>query len=444
MGPIAIGLLGLLALLVMLFLGMHIGVAMALVGFFGMFYVSSIGFGTTFGLNAAIGLLKSMPYTQSATFALSVIPMFVLMGQLCYESGISADLYGACYKWLSRLKGGLSMATVVACAGFAAICGSSTATTATMGIVCMPEMEKFNYKPTLSTGCISAGGTLGILIPPSTGFILYGTSAEIGIGKLFMAGLLPGLLLAICYIAVIVVICMLDPEAGPKGPDFSFIEKLKGLTGVIPVILLFLLVLGGIYAGWFTPNEGGAIGAFGAFIIMIFKRKCTYTSVRNALSDTIKTTAMIFMIMIGAAIFSTFLTKSGAPRELANWAANADVSRYVILLFILLLYAFLGCFVDSLPLIVLLVPIFLPIIRELGFNDIWFGVLMVMIMQLGLITPPVGMCCYVMAGVAKNVPLSTIFKGTAPFIIGLVFAVTVVILLPQITTIIPDMMGSGG
>ena len=434
MSPILIGVVGILVLLVLLFFRMHIGVAMALVGFFGVVFVTGGNFA------AAIGYFKSVPFTTAASFSLSVIPMFVLMGELCFYANISTELYSACYKILSRLRGGLAMATVVGCAGFAAICGSSTATTATMGTVSMPEMRKYKYKDTLSSGCISAGGTLGILIPPSTGFILYGTAATIGIGKMFAAGILPGIILALSYIGVIVVTCIIDHNAGPKGDKYSLKDMLLALRGILPVILLFILVIGGIFAGWFTASEGGAIGAFGAFVIMIFKGKCTWANVTSALRSTIKTTAMIFLIMIGAYIFGYFLTVSNAPTALATWAAALNVNRYIILIFILLVYAILGCFVDSLPLIVLLVPIFLPIIEILGFDPIWFGVLMVMLMQMGLITPPVGMCCYVMAGVAPDVPLQKIFKGTAPFLLGLAVAVLIVVLFPQLTLWLPGLM----
>ncbi len=432
MSPILIGVIGILVLLVLLFFRVHIGVAMALVGFFGVVFVMHGNF------NAAIGYFKSVPFNTAASFSLSVIPMFVLMGEFCFYANISTDLYSACYKLLSRLRGGLAMATIVGCAGFAAICGSSTATTATMGTVSMPEMRKYKYKDTLSTGCISAGGTLGILIPPSTGFILYGTAATIGIGKMFAAGILPGIILALCYVGVIVVTCLMDKDAGPKGDKYTVAEKLKALFGLLPVILLFALVIGGIFAGWFTASEGGAIGAFGAFVIMIFKRKATWKNIVNSLRETIKITAMIFLIMIGAYIFGYFLTISNAPTELATWAAGLNVSKYIILFFVLLVYALLGCFVDSLPLIVLLVPIFLPIIEALGFDTIWFGVLMVMLMQMGLITPPVGMCCYVMAGVAPDVPLQKIFRGTAPYLIGLAIAVLIIVIFPQLTTWLPS------
>lgn len=433
MDPIIIGLLGILALLVLLFLGVHIGMAMVIVGFLGVFLVTG-------NIVPALGYLKTVPFTTSANFNLSVIPMFVLMGQIAYYAGISGDLYNACYKWLGRIRGGLAVATVAACSGFAAICGSATATTATMGIVCLPEMDKYGYKDTLSTGAISAGGTLGILIPPSTGFILYGTAASVAVGRMFAAGILPGILLALLYIVTILIICTKDPAAGPKGEVIPMAEKIRSLTGVLPILILFLVVMAGIFFGWFTPNEGGAIGAFGAFVFMLIRRRATFKNIVAALYDTIKTTAMIFLIMIGAYIFGYFLTASGMPKALATLVTTLDVSPYVILAAILLVYAILGCFVDSLPLIVLLVPIFLPIVDSLGFDRIWFGVLMVMIMQLGLITPPVGMCCYVMAGVAKKVPLQRIFKGTAPFIVALVVAVAIVIAFEPLSTWLPSVL----
>ncbi len=434
MDPILVGLLGIVALLVLLFLGVHIGMAMVIVGFIGCIFV------TGGNVTAAMGYLKTVPFTTSATFNLSVIPMFVLMGQIAYYAGISGDLYNFCYKVLGRIRGGLAVATIAACAGFAAICGSATATTATMGIVCLPEMEKYGYKDTLSCGAISAGGTLGILIPPSTGFILYGTAAEVAVGKMFMAGIFPGILLAVIYAITVIIICTVDKDAGPQGPKVPMSEKIKSLTGILPVVILFALVLGGIFLGWFTPNEGGAIGAFGAFVFMLIRKKATFKNIVASLYDTIKTTAMIFLIMIGAYVFGYFLTLSRMPSELAAFAAGLDVSPYVILAAILIVYAVLGCFVDSLPLIVLLVPIFLPIVTGLGFDKIWFGVLMVMIMQLGLITPPVGMCCYVMAGVAKKTPLQRIFKGTAPFIVALVIAVAIVMAVEPLSTWLPGVM----
>ena len=431
-----IGLLGLLVLVIFIFMGMHIGIAMALVGFVGCWYMKDF--------TRAMGYMMNTPFATMNSESLSVIPLFTLMGVACAYGGISQDLYSACYKFISRMKGGLAIATEIACAFFAAICGSSTATTASMGKICLPEMDKYNYKRTLTCGSISAGGTLGILIPPSVGFMLYGINANIGVGTMFMAGIIPGVILCICYSLVIVVVCAIDPEAGPRGPHFTTAEKLKALSGIIPVLLLFIVVLGGILFGWFSASEGAAIGAFGAFLFMILRRKFTLKNILGALSDTIETTAMIFLIMIGANILSNFFSATGLPQAVSTFAATANIPGFVILLMCLFIYAVLGCFVDSLPLIVLLTPIFLPVILTLGYSDIWFGVLMVMLMQLGLMTPPVGMCCYVMAGVAKDTPLSTIFKGTAPFIIGIVVAIAIVIAFPSLSTWLPSVMRYGG
>lgn len=431
-----IGLLGLLILVLLIFKGMHIGIAMALVGFVGCWYMK--------GFAPAMGYMMNTPFGTMNSESLTVIPMFTLMGVVCAYAGISQDLYSACYKLISRMRGGLAIATEIACAFFAAICGSSTATTASMGKICLPEMDKYNYKRTLTCGSISAGGTLGILIPPSVGFMLYGINANVGVGKMFMAGIFPGIILCLCYSAVVVVICMIDPEAGPKGPKFSAKEKAKAMLGILPVLILFAVVLGGILFGWFSATEGAAIGAFGAFVFMIIRRKFTFKNVVGSLRETLETTAMIFIIMIGANILANFFTATGLPQWISTFAATANVPRFVILLFCLLVYAILGCFVDSLPLIVLLTPIFLPVIDILGYDRIWFGVMMVMLMQLGLMTPPVGMCCYVMAGVAKDTPLTTIFKGTAPFIIGIVVAIAVVMLIPELSTWLPGVMRYGG
>lgn len=436
MSNYVIGLLGLVILVVLIFKGMHIGIAMALVGFVGCWYMR--------GFPAAIGYMANVPFATTNSESLSVIPLFTLMGVVCAYAGISQALYSACYKLISRMRGGLAIATEIACAFFAAICGSSTATTASMGKICLPEMDKYGYKRTLTCGAISAGGTLGILIPPSVGFMLYAVNSNIGVGTMFMAGIIPGIILCLCYSMVVVVICALDPAAGPKGPKFSTKEKLSALGGVLPILILFVLVLGGILFGWFSASEGAAIGAAGAFVFMIIRGQFNIKNVVGALRETLETTAMIFIIMIGANILANFFTATGLPQAISTFAATAEIGRFWILLACLAIYAILGCFVDSLPLIVLLTPIFLPVVEILGYSPIWFGVLMVMLMQLGLMTPPVGMCCYVMAGVAKDTPLSTIFKGTAPFIIGIAVAIAVVMLFPQLTTWLPSVMRYGG
>jgi len=441
MSPVLIAIIGLLLLLIFLFAGMHIGIAMALVGFLGILYMRIAGgleFAKAFVM--ALGAFTNGPLASTNKDSLVVIPMFTLMGVVCARAGISQELYAACYKWVSRIRGGLAIATEVACALFGAICGSATATTASMGKICLPEMDKYKYKRTLACGAISAGGTLGILIPPSTGFMLYAINAGIGVGQMFIAGIIPGIILTVCYAATVVVICLRDPEAGPKGEKFPMKEKLKALLGILPVLILFIMVLGGILFGWCSATEGGAVGAFGAFIFLAIRKKFTYKNVVDALKETAETTAMIFLIMIGSDILSQFFTMTGISSVLTRIAGQA-ASPWFILIIFLLIYGILGCFIDSLPLICLLTPIFLPVVRMMGFNEMWFGVLMVMLMELGLMTPPVGMCCYVMAGITKGTTsLQQIFKGTAPFLIGITIAIIIVMLFPNLATWLPGLM----
>ena len=441
MSPVLIAVIGLLLLLIFLFAGMHIGIAMALVGFLGIMYMRIAGgfeFGKAFVM--ALGSFTNGPFASTNKDSLVVIPMFTLMGVTCARAGISQDLYAACYKWVSRVRGGLAIATEVACAFFGAICGSATATTASMGKICLPEMDKYKYKRTLACGSISAGGTLGILIPPSTGFMLYAINAGIGVGKMFIAGIIPGIILTVCYAATAIVICLRDPEAGPKGEKFPMREKLKALLGVLPVLVLFIMVLGGILFGWCSATEGGAVGAFGSLIFLAIRKKFTFKNIVACLKETAETTAMIFLIMIGSDILSQFFTMTNISSVLSGMAAQA-ASPWIILIVFLLIYGLLGCFIDSLPLICLLTPIFLPVIRVMGFNDMWFGVLMVMLMELGLMTPPVGMCCYVMAGITKGTTsLQQIFKGTAPFLIGITVAIVIVMLFPSLATWLPGLM----
>ncbi len=427
-----IGIIGIVVLIILLFLGMNIGFTMLAVGF--------IGFATAVSFPAALGLLKTIPFSTTANFNLAVIPLFVLMGQFCFHSGISADLYKTCYKWLSRMPGGLSVATIGACGLFAAICGSSSATAATMGTVCLPEMKKYRYKDTLSTGCLAAGGTLGILIPPSVGFILYGISTENSIGELFAAGLVPGIILTIFYILTVLIICKIDPASGPKGERFTWTEKFKSLKDVWAMVLLFVIVIGGIFAGTFTANEGAAVGAFGAFVFMVVRKKASLRNIRIALYGTIKTSAMIFLIIIGAYVFGYFLTITKLPLTIANGVAAMNVSPYIILILVLLVYVFMGCIMDSLAMVLLLVPIFYPVIMNLGMNPIWFGVLMVMVMETGQITPPVGINAFIISGIAKDVPLQKVFKGVAPFILALFVAIASVIIFPQLALWLPGIL----
>lgn len=427
-----LAIIGIVLLIILLLAGVHIGFAMMMVGFIG--YVIAVS------MTGGIGMLKSVPFAQTANYSLAVIPLFVLMGQFAFASGLSQDLYDACYKFFGRIPGGLAVSTIVASAGFAAICGSSAASSATMGVVCFPEMKRYKYDDGLSTGCLAAGGTLGILIPPSVGFILYGIASGESIGALFAAGIIPGILLTCCYIAVIVIQVVKNPAKGPKGEHFTVKEKMQALVKIIPILILFVIVIGGIFIGFFTANEGGAIGAFGAMVFMLYRKWGKWKEFFHAVFEAVKTTAMIFLIVTGAYAFGYFLTVTMLPTMLASTIAGLEVPKYLILILILLVYVALGCIMDSLSMIVLLVPIFLPIAQQLGFNTIWFGVLMVMVMEMGQITPPVGINAFIIAGIAKDVPLGKVFKGLVPFILALIVAIAIILLFPQLALFIPNML----
>ncbi len=427
-----VGVIGILVLLILLAMGMNIGLTMLIVGFTGFAYIV--------GIQAAMGLLKTVPFTNAANYALTVIPLFVLMGQFAFHSGMSEGLYNSAHKWLGRLPGGLACATLGACSAFAAICGSTAATAATMGTVALPEMKRHGYDTGLSTGSIAAGGTLGILIPPSTGFILYGIIAEQSIGRLFAAGVFPGLVLAAFYILTVVIRVKRNPGLAPFTERFSLIEKIQSLKGVLGVLFLFVFVMGGMFSGLFTANEAAGAGACVAFILMAVSKKLTWKRFSMALEDTILTTSMIFLILIGAYIFGYFLTVTKIPVTLASFVESLNVSRYVVLLFIIIIYTILGCIMDSLAMVMLTVPIFLPIIVGLGFDPVWFGVVAIMVMEQGLITPPVGLNVYIIAGVAKGVPLPVIFKGVAPFILAILSAIVVMIIFPQIALFLPNLL----
>jgi tripartite ATP-independent transporter DctM subunit len=432
MSPELIGILGIVLMFIFLALRMYIGMAMALIGFLGLCKIV--------GLDAGISILGITPLAEGSSYTLSVIPLFVLMGQFAFISGISTDIYKTVYAWMGGFRGGLAMATVLACAGFAAVCGSSLATGATMGMVAIPEMQKYRYDSRLSTGCVAAGGTLGILIPPSIGFVIYGILTEESIGKLFMAGFLPGILLAGLFIGAVYIQCRLDPEMGPPGPGTTWKQKIRSLGGTWGMLLLFIIVMGGIYLGVFTPTEAAGVGAFGAFLFALFKGKLNFKGLIQCLLDTGKTTAMIFLIIIGANIFSTFLGLARLPMGLADFIAGLALPKMLILAGIVLIYVLLGCVMDCYAIMILTVPIIFPVIEALEFDPIWFGVLMVIVLEVGLITPPVGLNVFVLKAAAPDVPLTTIFRGIWPFLIAALMAIVIITMFPQIALFIPSLM----
>ena len=428
----SMALIGLGVLLFMLAFRIYIAFAMILVGFLGMNYIS--------GVNAGYHLMATVPYTTAAEYSLCVIPFFVLMGHLCAVAGISQDLYQTAYKWLGHLRGGLAMSTIGGCAGFAAVSGDSMGTAAVMGAAALPEMKRYKYRDQLATGCVAAGGTLGILIPPSMGFIIYAIITDQSIKHLFIAGILPGLLLAALFMLMIYIQARLNPQIAPPGPRVSFKERMISLKGTWAMILIFVLVIGGIYGGIFTPTEAGAIGACGALVIALIKGQLSWQKLTSALLETGRTVAMLFLLLIGAMILGYFLAGSEAPHQISSFICELPLPPYVLLMFILFIYVLLGCVMNILPAVIVTLPIFFPTIVKLGFDPIWFGVVLVIIMEMGLITPPVGMNVFVIKGVAKDVSVGTIFRGVLPFVLAMVVCVVILTAFPQIALILPNMM----
>jgi len=432
MTPLTIGYIGVLVLVILLFSGIHISVVMGMIGFLGISYIS--------GWDSGFAVLRTVPFTTFANYGMSVVPLFILMGAFCFYSGISKELYDCVHKWLGQLRGGLAMATVGACALFAAISGSSLATAATMGSVALPEMKRYRYDPALATGCIAAGGTMGILIPPSIPLVIYGILTSESIGKLLMAGIIPGILEAVFYIITIHILCLWRPSLGPPGPKSSLIEKVASLKAIWAVVVLFTLVIGGIYFGFFSPTEAAGVGSCGAFVFALVRKRLSWRNFQESLTSSIKTTAMIFAILLGAMILGYFFAVTRLPFELASFIGGLPVNRYVILILILIVYLILGCIMDSLAMILLTVPIFYPLIKTLGFDPIWFGIIVVRAMEIGMITPPVGMNVFIIKGIAQDVPMYTIFRGAVPFLIADLCHVTLLILVPQLATFLPGLM----
>jgi tripartite ATP-independent transporter DctM subunit len=431
MGPSEAGFLGIFVMLILLLLRMQIGIAMGLVGFLGFAYIT--------GWGPAFGILKTVPYTTFASNDLSVIPLFILMGSFAFVAGMSEDLYRSVRTLFGNLRGGLAIATVAACACFAAISGSSLATAATLAKVAMPEMKKFNYDTALATGSIAAGGCIGILIPPSVILIIYGIITEQSIGKLFMAGFIPGILQAVFYIIIIMILCRRNPAMGPPGPSTTASEKFFAFLKTWQVVVLFLIVIGGIYSGIFTPTEAAGIGAFIAFLFTILRGKMTWENLRTSLTSTASTTGMLFLIVLGAMILGYFFSVTRLPFELATMVSELPVNRYVILVLILLTLMLLGCLMDSMAIVLLTVPVFYPLILQLNFEPIWFGILVVRVTEMGLITPPVGLNVFVIQGITK-IPMHTIFRGVTPFLIADIAGIILLLAIPQITMFLPNLM----
>lgn len=432
MSPTLIGVIGIVILLaVLFFLGMPVGIAMAIVGFCGFWYVVSF--------KAAITMVGSDVWTTFSSYGLTVVPLFVFLGYLAFNSGIAERLYSAAYKWFGHWRGGLAIATIGADELFAAICGSNTATAATMGAVALPQMTKYNYDTRLSSGTVVTGGTLGTVMPPSVVLIVIGLQTEQSIIKLFLAGILPAILLGILFVLTIFVICRINPSFGPAGPRTSLKDKINSLTKVIEAVVIFVLVIGGLYVGWFTPTEAGAVGVFFAFLVTVPTGRLNWKALISSIKDTLKISCMVFMLVTGAIIFSRFLAVTRIPFMVADFAAGLDVSRYVILTFVLLIYLIGGCFIDSLGFLVLTIPIFFPLGMALGFDPIWYSIILTMVTTMGAITPPVGVNIYVIKALAPEIPLGTIFKSVSFFLLACIVCIAILIIFPQIALIIPGM-----
>ena len=432
MSPEVIGLIGIVAMLVLLALRMPIGIAMLLVG--------AVGFAALHGVRNALYMLGSYPYGSSAVYELAVIPLFVLMGNVAGVSGMARDLFAAAYAWVGHWRGGLSSATIVACAGFAAVCGSSVASAVTMGRVCLPEMKHYGYDDRLATGTVAAGGTLGILIPPSTAFIIYAILTEQSIGRLLLAGFFPGILLATLFVATISIWTRFNPELGPPGPRADGAERLRTLVRSGPMLVIVLASIGGIYLGVFTPSEAAAVGAFLALAYAAWNGTLGGGNLQTILVETSNITAFVFLVLIGALIFGPFLALSGLPQLVAGWLTSFDVPPFIILAALMVLYIFLGMFLEGFSMLVLTLPIVIPIADALGYDLIWFGVLMVIVLEMGLISPPVGINVFVVKGLVPDVPLATVFAGILPFWAAMGVCLIIIILFPQIALFLPNSM----
>jgi tripartite ATP-independent transporter DctM subunit len=366
--------------------------------------------------------------------------MFILMGSFAFASGISQRLYKTCYAWFGQYRGGLTVATVVACSGFAAICGSTAATAATMGRIALPEMKKYKYDDKLATGTVASAGTLGILIPPSTVLIIYGILTEESIGKLFIAGIIPGAIMTLFFVLTVMMLCLRQPDLAPPGPKTTLKQKIISLGGIIEAILLFTLTIGGLFMGWFSPTQAGAIGAFGAFLIGVFRRKLRVKRTIEALKDGLRTSCMVLFIITGAAVFGHFLAISNIPFVLADWVGNLPIAPMAIMGVMVLIYFVGGFFMDSMALIVVTIPIFFPIVTRFNFDPIWFGVIVVMVGEMGVITPPVGVNVFVIKGIAPSVPLHVIYRGILPFLGAIILLTTLLLIFPGIATFFPNLM----
>ena len=425
-------LIAFVVVLALVFLRVPLVFAMSLVGF--------VGISFELGTAPALASIANTIIEAGLSYQLSVLPLFVLMGNFATRAGLSGELYSASYAFLGHRRGGLASATIVACAGFGAICGSSVATAATMAKVAMPSMRKFGYSDALATGSIAAGGTLGILIPPSVIMIIYGILTETNIGALFAAGILPGILAVGCYLGAVQASTMMDPKAGPPGERMAWPERWRTLRAIWGVILLFGIVMGGMYGGIFTPTEAAGVGAGGAFVFALARRALTLQGTVDVLVESARTTATMFSILIGAMMFATYINYTGMPEELRNFVKAIGPHPLMVIMVMTGIYLVLGCVLESISMILLTVPVFFPLVGYLGYDPVWFGIYIVCVVEISLITPPVGMNVFVLGNVLRDVPLATIFRGVTPFIVADVVRLAVLIAFPSIVLLLPRLL----
>ena len=430
MDPITTGILGLILMLFLIAIGVPIAFSLVAVGAAGMFYVTGIG--------PTLAQISMIAWDKGSSFVILCVPLYILMGQLVFHTGIATDLYDFVQKWLGRLPGGLAIASVFACAGFGAVTGSSLAAVATMGAIVMPEMKKYKYSDRLATGVLSASGTLGILIPPSIIFVFYGIMTDTSIAALFIAGIVPGIITAVLYSMNVYIRCLINPQIGPVGPAYSWKERVFSLKKVTPVVIIFLVVIGGIYGGVFSPTEASGIGVTGVLLVTIIMGRLTWEKFKQSLLDTGVTSAMIFAILIGGYLFSRFLALTEVTTNLINYIQGLQLDNYLFMLCVMLFFALLGCVLDVFGMLILTLPFLFPIVLQLGYDPVWFGVFAVIMAEIALVTPPIGVNVFIMKNLAPEVAIEDIFKGIMPFLICDFLLVVLLIFFPQIALWLPS------
>ncbi len=432
MSPFELGIAAILLVFVLIAARMPVAFVMLVVGVGGYAYHIS--------LDAALSIASSSIYNTFASYSLIVVPLFVWMGYIAYHAGISRRIYDATYKVVGRLPAGLALATIVASTAFGAICGSTTATAATMSAVAVPEMKRYNYDRSLSTSVVAASAILGIMIPPSVIFIIYGIATGESIAKLFLAGIIPGILLMSLFMLVTWIRAKRNPHMAPAGPAVDLKGKIKAvLSGGIEVVIIFFVVIGGLFLGYFTPTEAGGVGAAATLAVALIRRQLNWTGFKDSLRDSIRISAMIMFLVAAATVFGRFLAVTNIPTTMAVWAGDLPIHPVAVLAIILLIYLLLGCFIDALALILLTIPIFYPVAVHLGFDPIWFGVIIVLVVGMGVITPPVGANVYVVAGIVKDTPVVTIFRGVWPYLLSIILCIVILTAFPQLALFLPDL-----